>query len=562
MTEQKLGKWEAIILIVAIVINHIILGLPRSIVAEHASASILNVIYISAIVIILIFLICKLLESFPGLNIIDIAEFLGGKVLKIGISILFLLYIIFITGILLRSFSEGLKLIFFPRTSLPIIMILFLIAIVIMNKLNIVSIARANLFFTILVSVSIIFIFIGNWKDLTFQKIFPILGNGAYTTFFSGLSDLFAFGGIACIYLLPPYLKNQRDFKKVAYTSVGLSAFFLLISVATLLFIFPPTIIEQQIFPIYLASRFIDFSRFFQRLDALFLLIWLLSIICYLAIVLYFSTSIFKRVTNLKYSKWISTLFALFIFGTALIPKNMQEISFLENTVYRYIILILVFALSFIILILANIKYLRSQKMKGIVLIILVAILFSFAFTSSHRIQSIDDLTYIVALGIDVGDTERLKVTFQFTKPSAASGEGSSNESSSIIMDTIEAPSIDAALNLINTYSSKEINLSHCKLIIFSEKIAMSGIKEEIFSLANKVQIRPDTNILITTSSARDYIASVKPTLENLITKFYATFPNSSEYTGYIVDANLGQFMNKITSLASQPVALLRQCNF
>ena len=107
MTEQKLGKWEAIILIVAIVINHIILGLPRSIVAEHASASILNVIYISAIVIILIFLICKLLESFPGLDIIDIAEFLGGKVLKIGISILFLLYIIFITGILLRVFQRG-----------------------------------------------------------------------------------------------------------------------------------------------------------------------------------------------------------------------------------------------------------------------------------------------------------------------------------------------------------------------------------------------------------------------------------------------------------------------
>ena len=42
------------------------------------------------------------------------------------------------------------------------------------------------------------------------------------------------------------------------------------------------------------------------------------------------------------------------------------------------------------------------------ILIILVVILFSFAFTSSHRIQSIDDLTYIVALGIDVVDTERL----------------------------------------------------------------------------------------------------------------------------------------------------------
>lgn len=113
MAEQKLGKWEAVILVLSIVINHIILGLPRSIVAEHSSASILNVIYISAIVLTLVFIIYKLLEHFPGSDIIDISEFLGGKILKIGVSVLFLLYITFITGILLRSFSEGLKLIFF-----------------------------------------------------------------------------------------------------------------------------------------------------------------------------------------------------------------------------------------------------------------------------------------------------------------------------------------------------------------------------------------------------------------------------------------------------------------
>lgn len=59
--------------------------------------------------------------------------------------------------------------------------------------------------------------------------------------------------------------------------------------------------------------------------------------------------------------------FTLFIFGTALIPKNMQEISFLETVVYRYIILIFVFVLNLIILILANIKYLRNQKKKGII---------------------------------------------------------------------------------------------------------------------------------------------------------------------------------------------------
>lgn len=362
MSEQKLGKWEAIILILSIVINHIILGLPRGIVEEHYSSSILNVIYISIIALIIIYLITKLFERFPGLDIIDIANFLGGKVLKIGIAVLFLLYLVFISSIVLRSFSEGLRLVFFPRTSLAIIMILFLIGIVIMNKLNIIAIARTNLFFTILVSISMILIFLGNWENLTWQKISPILGNGFYTTFFSGLSNLFAFGGISFIYLLPPYLKNQTDFKKVAFTSVGLSAFFLLISVATLLFIFPPTVISQQIFPIYLASRFIDFSRFFQRLDAFFLLMWLLSIICYLAIVLNFSTNIFKRITKLKQSKWVTSLFAMLMFGIGLIPENMQQITFIENVIYRYIILILVFGICLIVLILANIKYLRQKR--------------------------------------------------------------------------------------------------------------------------------------------------------------------------------------------------------
>lgn len=196
------------------------------------------------------------------------------------------------------------------------------------------------------------------------------------------------------------------------------------------------------------------------------------------------------------------------------------------------------------------------------VAITLIIILFSFAFTSSHRIQSIDDLSYIVALGIDVGESEKLKITFQFTKPSSSSGEGGSTESSSIILNSIEAPSIDAAFNLMNTYSSKEINLSHCKIIIFSQEIATSGIKEEIFSLANKVQIRPDTNILISTSTASDYISSVKPNLENLVTKFYAIFPDSSEYTGYTVDADLGSFMNNMMSVVSQPVAMLRKYCF
>ncbi len=189
-------------------------------------------------------------------------------------------------------------------------------------------------------------------------------------------------------------------------------------------------------------------------------------------------------------------------------------------------------------------------------IIIIIVIIFSLAFTGSHIVQSVDDLAYTVALGIDVGDSEDLKVTFQFTMP-APSGEGGSGQSSPSVIDSVEANSIDSAISFMNAYVSKEINLSHCKVIVISEEVAKRGIAKEIFSLMNKVQIRPDNHVIISTCSAQKYIESVSPSLENLVTKFYEILPRSGDYTGYTVNAELGDFFTKIVCTTCEPCAIL-----
>ena len=207
-------------------------------------------------------------------------------------------------------------------------MLLILLALVFANKLGINPLIRANLFFIPLAIFSILFIFIANIGNMNFERILPILGNGTTTTFFSGISNLFAFGGISFLYFLPPYLKEEKKYKKIGLISIALSGVLLLTSVATLLFMFPHIATTEEIFPLYLASRYIEFGRFFQRLDAVFLLIWIISILSYLSIGLYLSTSIFKKITNLKYSKWFVALFGIIIFTLGLLPNNLQQISF------------------------------------------------------------------------------------------------------------------------------------------------------------------------------------------------------------------------------------------
>lgn len=197
-----------------------------------------------------------------------------------------------------------------------------------------------------------------------------------------------------------------------------------------------------------------------------------------------------------------------------------------------------------------------SKNFYKCIVIVIIVIIFAISFTGSHSVQSVDDLAYVVAIGIDISDNKNLKVTFQFTKPTATSESGSGEASPSVI-DSVEANSIDSAINLMNTYVSKEINLSHCKIIVISDELAKNGISKELYSLMNKVQIRPDNEVIITTCSAEDYIKSVSPSLESLVAKFYEILPRSSEYTGYTINAQLGDFFNKLVCKTCEPTAIL-----
>lgn len=361
----KIGNMEAIFLIVTIMINHIILNLPKVLLDFSGSSTLLNIVFVTVIALCIVYFISRILKRFPSMDILDISEFLGSKFLKNMIGILFMIYFLFSASTFLRSFCESIKIIYFPRTPLLLLILLFVIGIILCNRLGMQSIIRANLIFIPAILFSIIFIFFANLDNFTAQRIFPLFGNGIVPTFFSGISNLFAFGGISLLYFIPPTLKDSKEFKKVANISILLSGIWLLFSVATLLFIFPSITTTDEILPLYLASRFIEFGRFFQRLDAVFLLIWIISMMSYLSILLSFIVSIFKKVTAFQYSYITIYGSALLILLFSLIPQNYVQVHFLETTVYKYFVLSLVFVISLTVLIFAALKERKQHKKKG-----------------------------------------------------------------------------------------------------------------------------------------------------------------------------------------------------
>ena len=94
MENTKIGNKEAIALLTTISFNQIIIFGVKSIINNTSSASLLNLLYLSIIILIFTILICYLLNKFPSFDLLDISDYLGGKILKWIVGILFFIYFI------------------------------------------------------------------------------------------------------------------------------------------------------------------------------------------------------------------------------------------------------------------------------------------------------------------------------------------------------------------------------------------------------------------------------------------------------------------------------------
>ena len=199
-------------------------------------------------------------------------------------------------------------------------------------------------------------------------------------------------------------------------------------------------------------------------------------------------------------------------------------------------------------------------QFKKILLIFCILLTILPLLSGCYDARGIEDLAYVTALGIDISDNDMLSLTFQISIPGTGSESGSS-QSSKTENTTVQCSSLDSGISLVNSYISKQINLSHCKAIVFSEKIAAKGLNEYIDTLSNNVEIRPDCNIIISRCTAKDFIENASPSIETLAARYYEVALKSSEYTGYTTSTEFATFVNDIKNSFIQASAILGGIN-
>ena len=352
---EKINNKEAISLTISCSLGITVFIASQIIASECLSSSLINTGFISLIAMGLTAIICMLYKNFIGISFLDITEFVGGKFFKFIVGSTFLFYFIFTLAIVLCKAVNCLQIVYYPMTHPNYTVLLFVITAAIACNLKNNGFLRATFIIVPIVIVAIFFIFVGNLKNFNYENIFPIMGNGVQATFIEGSTNLFTFGGIAYILFLPQNLKRPDKFMSVSLISTAVSSILLTFVTSTIILMFNKNVTSGQLFPLYIAVRYIEFGTFFQRLDSAFLLIMNIAICSFLGIYSNLCLGIIKEITNISDIKPLSYCFILLLYASTILIDAKFELEFMQNTFFK-ILFFCVISLGLLILILANFK--------------------------------------------------------------------------------------------------------------------------------------------------------------------------------------------------------------
>ena len=143
----------------------------------------------------------------------------------------------------------------------------------------------------------------------------------------------------------------------------------------------------------------------------------------------------------------------------------------------------------------------KKLKLIGILSLILLT------FTGCLAKTELEDYAYVIAVGVDKGSEDSYLVSFQVAVPIKIAGEGSTGsgkESTSII--SLETDTLFNSISRADTMISKEITLSHNKLIVISEEVAQEGINKLLNAFVTNREIRPKTSVIVHKGLAKDLL--------------------------------------------------------
>jgi len=321
--EGTFGPAEAIILLAISSSARMFLTYPRSLVETAGSAAWLTPLGGLAVALAGVYVMSLVLKKNPDKSIVEITEEAWGPVIGTVFNLVTVTFFMAVSALFIREFTEALIIAALPRTPISVISIVFISIGLLGAYLGIEAMARSARLSYLYVLGGIAILLLALIPQWNIHNLFPLLGCGPLQVFGAGAYSTAAITEIILAAVLVQSMGGADKFSSIGYKAMLFGFGLLFALMLTLNLSINKEVAEEISLPFYRLSRSIYLGRFFQRIEAIFVIIWSIIGALKIALTLYGASVTLARTLKLPDYRPLIWPLGLAIFIFSFLPLDM-----------------------------------------------------------------------------------------------------------------------------------------------------------------------------------------------------------------------------------------------
>jgi spore germination protein KB len=330
--KARVGAKELTAMLTVLVSSQVFLTYPRYVSASGIEAAWMEPI-LSGVISLVIFLFVDRMFSgrFIGMNIVDVSRLAFGRFGAVVIALTFSLFFLLLTANTMRQFTENVIATVLPTTPILVVSFLFIVTIGYVAHCGLEGVARISyiaLPVAIIGIVALCLLTVNSWKP---SYLFPYWGAGLQAIGIGSLRSSSVFVNVLLLCIIYPHANDPKALRQVGVVSTLLAVGMLTGFIVCYHMVFTPAETTQLASPMYSMARLIHVGRFVQRLESVFIFMWVSAAVVRMALTLWVSAYLLASAFAWPTYRPILPALGLICISASLLPNDVASVFIMDQ---------------------------------------------------------------------------------------------------------------------------------------------------------------------------------------------------------------------------------------